>query len=290
MSARSLAQHSLTFGLSQTFEAKLKPPPGDTLAAQNPRKIKLLSIQTSSVSYDFEQAKDSGRTGWTTQNLSNTFTSDLLPGFSLSMAHDLWKGVVGTDSARFSPFLTSVSTRFNLSAATFRRIAALVTGGPPPPEGPGPVTPTTPPGGPGMPPPLGPTTTVPRLMGTEDITAGRGGGAGLNMSVGYDEQRSRDQTTSTAGVLAAGAHRTLTLSTSFSPTKNWAVSWQTLYDLTTNQFGQHILRLDRDLRRWRATFSFLKSPNGNFAFNFNIVLLDESDIKFRYDQQSVQNH
>jgi len=62
-----------------------------------------------------------------------------------------------------------------------------------------------------------------------------------------------------------------------------------MYDLTTSQFGQHILRLDRDLRRWRATFSFLKSPNGNFAFNFNIVLLDESDIKFRYDQQSVRN-
>ena len=43
------------------------------------------------------------------------------------------------------------------------------------------------------------------------------------------------------------------------------------------------------LRRWRASFDFLKSPNGNFSFNFNIVLLDESDIKFNYDQQTVTN-
>jgi hypothetical protein len=284
---QNLAQHTITFGFSQTFEAKLKPPPGDTLAAQNPRKIKLLSIQTSSVSYDFEQAKDSGRTGWTTQNLSNTFTSDLLPGFSLSMAHDLWKGRVGTDSAQFSPFLTSISTRFSLSAGTFRRIAALVTGGPAPAEGAAPAAPAPPGTGPSLGPPLGPIGTS-RLMGTEEITAGRGGGAGLSMSVGFDAQRSRDVTTTAPGV-SSGDHRTLTLSTNFSPTSNWSVSWQTLYDLTNNQFGQHILRLDRNLRRWRATFSFLKSPNGNFAFNFNIVLLDESDIKFRYDQQTVRN-
>jgi len=223
--SRSLAQHSITFGLSQTFEAKLKPPPGDTVAAQNPRKLKLLSIQTSSVSYDFEQAKDSGRTGWTTQGLSNTFTSDLLPGFSLSMSHDLWKGQVGTDTAQFSPFLTSISTRFSLSPATFRRIAALITGGSVSAEGPTTSgAPAAPAAGPAMPPPLGPTSAMPRLMGTEDITAGRGGGGGLNMSVGYDEQRSRAQTSTTPGALASEAHRTLNLSTSFSPTRNWSVS------------------------------------------------------------------
>jgi hypothetical protein len=166
-------------------------------------------------------------------------------------------------------------------------MAALVTGGPAPEQNPQPAGPQQA-TGPAMAPSFG-STSPPRLQNTEDITAGRGGGGGLTMSVGYDEQRSRDQPTSTASALASGTHRTVTLSTSFSPTSNWAVSWQTLYDLTNNQFGQHILRLDRDLRRWRATFSFLKSPNGNFAFNFNIVLLDESEIKFRYDQQSVGN-
>ncbi len=288
---RSKPLNNITVGLSQTFEAKLKPPPGDTLAAQNPRKIKLLSVQTSGVSYDFEQAKDSGRTGWTTPSLSNTFTSDLLPGFTLSTTHELWLGAAGSDTARFSPFLTTISTRFSLSAATFSRILALVTGGPAPAPG-APAAPAAPPpqAGPGLGPPMGSTGTIPQLRGTEDITAGAGGGGrGLTMSLGYDDQRSRAPAAPAAGTLTSQGHRTLNLSTSFSPTRNWAVSWQTLYDLTTNQFGQHILRLDRDLRRWRATFSFLKSPNGNFAFNFNIVLLDQSDIKFRYDQQTVKN-
>jgi hypothetical protein len=109
------------------------------------------------------------------------------------------------------------------------------------------------------------------------------------MSVGYDERRLRPLVgDTTPGPIATGSSRTVNLSMGFSPSQNWALSWTTLYDFTNNQFGQHILQLDRDLRRWRARFSFLKSPNGNFAFNFNIVLLDQSDIKFQYDQQSVK--
>jgi hypothetical protein len=41
------------------------------------------------------------------------------------------------------------------------------------------------------------------------------------------------------------------------------------------------------MHRWRATFSFVKSPNGNFAFNFFISLRDQPDLKFQYDQQTV---
>src|SRR2546426_9166405 len=46
-------------------------------------------------SYNFEQAKQPGRTGWQTQSIGNTFASDLLPGFSLRTTHDLWDGPVG---------------------------------------------------------------------------------------------------------------------------------------------------------------------------------------------------
>ena len=282
---RSDPVHSMTFGLSQIFEAKLKPPPGDTLAAQNPRKIKLLAIQTSGVSYDFERAKKDSLTGWTTQTLSNTFTSDLLPGFTLATSHDLWDGPVGTDGARFSPFLTSVSTRFSLSAATFSRLLAMLTGGAAPPMGPGPAA-APPPPSPGLPSPGG--SILPGVRTTQDIAGGFGGGRGLTMSLGYDEQRQRgDTATAPAETLASGANRTLSVTTSFSPTRNWNLSWQTQYNFTTNEFGQHTLRLERDLRRWRATFDFLKSPNGNFAFSFHIVLLDQSDIKFNYDQRTV---
>jgi hypothetical protein len=276
--------HTLTFGLSQVFEAKLKPPPGDSAAAANPRKIKLLSIQTSGISYDIERAKKDSLTGWTTQSLSNTLTSDLLPGFTLQIAHDLWDGPVGTDQARFAPFLTSVSTRFSLSSGTFTRILAMLTGGPAPAEGPqppvaGPQVPQ-----PGLPSPGG--SIMPGVRSTQDIAGGLGGGRGLNLSLSYDEQRQRGDTAQGGG-LGSGPNRTASVTTSFSPTRNWNVSWQTQYNFTTKEFGQHTLRLERDLRRWRATFDFLKSPNGNFAFSFHIVLLDQSDIKFNYDQRTV---
>jgi hypothetical protein len=87
---------------------------------------------------------------------------------------------------------------------------------------------------------------------------------------------------------ALSDNRTLGLAFSFNPTRNWSLSWSTDYNLTTKEFGRHVVRLERDLRRWRATFQFLKSPNGNFAFNFFISLLDQPDIKFQYDQETVE--
>jgi hypothetical protein len=74
---------------------------------------------------------------------------------------------------------------------------------------------------------------------------------------------------------------------SFSPTPGWSVTWNTQYNLTTGDFGQHDLRLERDLHRWHATFAFVKAPNGNFGFDFFITLLDQQAIKFQYDQRSV---
>ncbi len=41
------------------------------------------------------------------------------------------------------------------------------------------------------------------------------------------------------------------------------------------------------MNRCRATFAFVQAPNGNFAFNFFIQLLDLSELKFNYDQRSV---
>ncbi len=78
----------------------------------------------------------------------------------------------------------------------------------------------------------------------------------------------------------------MTLGMSFSPTPNWTASWNTNYDFDTRQFGQHYVRLERDLHRWHASFAFSRTASGNFAFNFYVALLDEPDIKFDYDQQS----
>src|SRR3989475_12281307 len=122
---RSDPQQTISLGLSQNFEAKLKPPPGDTTGHAE-RKIRLLSISTSSLSYNFEQAKQPHHTGWQTQTLNNTLASDLLPGFSFSVTHDLWNGQVGTDTARLDPFLTNIQASFTITPATIRGIAGLL--------------------------------------------------------------------------------------------------------------------------------------------------------------------
>jgi len=294
-SREGLAQHALTLGLSQTIEAKLRSPQGDTTDDRNARKIKLLSVQSSGVRYDFEQAKQPGRTGWTTGQLSNSFTSDLLPGFSISTTHDLWDGAVGSDSARFDPFLSSISTRFGISASTFTRFLAWIGGGPAPEPSSAPSPATrpvaeTPPLGL----PSGQSTVTGALAGyraTEDVTGMAPRGRGLELSITYDDQRSRAATVAPgAPAPSAGqlGNRTLGLVMGFSPTQNWSLSWSTNYNFTTSEFGQHLLRLERDLYRWRGTFSFVKAPNGNFAFNFHITLLDQPDIKFQYDQRTVR--
>lgn len=281
----SPALHTVSLGLSQTFEAKLEPPPGDT--AQDPRaarKIKLLAVQTSSVQYDFEQAKLPGRTGWRTQTLSNTFTSDLLPGFSLSTVHDLWAGVVGVDTTRFDPFLQSVSARFSLSGRTLASILSLLTGRDAPPSEEADTTARSPedplqPAGTG----LGPRPGLDPVLDRQTARPTRG--RGLSASFTFDDRRSRAGDDATS---AFGANRTLGASLAFSPTENWSASYNTLYNFTRGEFGQHVLRLDRDLHRWRATFSFIQAPNGNFAFNFFISLMDQPDIRFNYDQRTVR--
>jgi hypothetical protein len=283
----SPAVQRISLGLSQTFEGKLKPPPGDTVTdPRQVRKVKLLSIQTSQIQYDFEQAKQEGRNGWATQRLTNRFTSDLLPGFSLSTAHDLWDGPVGFDTTAFDPFLTTVSARFTLSANTFRGILGLVTGGDPEPIEEvdpesveigldDPVQPM----GTG----IGPPTRLDRGF-DQPIRRRRG----VQASVTYDDQRRRPQFDTEGNEIETNANRTLGFAVSFAPTPGWSVSWNTQYNMTLKEFGQHVLRLDRTMHRWRATFAFLKAPNGNFAFNFYISLLDQPELKFQYDQRTLR--
>ncbi|NIQ86058.1 MAG: hypothetical protein GTN83_14835, partial [Acidobacteria bacterium] len=189
----SPALHSISFGLSQTFEGKLRRAEGDTTDATPQRKVKLLSVQTSSVSYDFEQAKEEGRNGWRTQTLTNRLTSDLLPGFTLSLTHDLWDGPVGFDDTDFSPALTSVSARFSLSSRTFQRIVGLLAGGAAPVEVGEPSVADEPfdfqdgitPAGTGLGPRPGLDPTFDRM------TSGRRRGGGLEASFTYDDRRSR---------------------------------------------------------------------------------------------------
>ncbi len=284
---RSMAQHQMGISLTQNFEGKLTPPPGDTTSdPRNARKIKILALQTSELVYDFEQAKEPGRTGWRTSAITNQVTTDLLPGFSLSMTHDLWRGQVGTDTAAFEPFLTRISARFTISERTVRSIVGLFTGQGPPSEPEESLAPLDTAATAGLIP--GPTGD--RFQDYDRRPRRGTGRRPFSLSVTYDDQRARpiEGALPTQG-LGPLANRSLGLAFGFDPTRNWSLSWSTQYNLTTKEFGQHVVRLERDLHRWRATFQFLKSPNGNFAFNFFISLLDQPDIKFQYDQQTIEN-
>jgi hypothetical protein len=297
---RILASQTLSFGLSQNIEAKLRPPPrpegADTTAAEGQtaqeqeqgRKIRLLSIQTSGLAIDLERAKLRGHRGWTTATLSNTFTSDLLQGFSLSTAHSLFDGPPDSAGSRFSPYLTSVSARFALGPSALRFLGSLLGIG----SGPQPAQQrrdTTRAAGDTVAlPPLpsnafqrGPLATRSTAL---DQLAPRGATAQFSASLSFDLQRQRPVP---GQVIPPTNTTTVSGSIAFAPTRHWSVSWQTLYDITRGKFGSHVLRLDRDLHDWRATFSFVQAPNGNVVFNFNITLIDQPEIKFDYDQRSL---
>ena len=282
LNASTDPQQTISIGLSQNFEAKLRPARGDTTQAV-PRKLRLLSINTDGIAYNFEQAKRPNQVGWQTQIVGNTFASDLLPNFSLRVAHDLWDGPVGLQTSRFSPFLQSVNASFAVTPATVRGLAGLLGlrrhGGP----APSPPSGTPDQTGASQPPP-------PVFGGPRSVMGPPGGGQGfsLNMSLTINRTRPATGVPTVVPVPGQAGQQQLNMNLSFRPTDKWQANWTTAYDLLTHQFGEHFVRLERDLHRWRATFAFAKSSNGNFAFSFSVSLLDEPDIKFDYEQQTLR--
>jgi Tat protein translocase TatC len=270
---RSDATQTMSLGLSQTFEAKAKRAAGDTSDAEA-RKFRVLSINTSPISYDFEQAKKPGRTGWVTDAVTNSLLSDLLPQFTLSLTHDLWRGVVGTDTAKFAPFLSSVSASFAISGNTLRSIGSIFGLG------------------------KGPAGRRENVPTSYVVDAGRrnrsfynsgqvpftGGGREFTANFNYTLSRTRP----IPGVEGAPNQQNLGFSTSFSPTPFWSLSWSSQYNITDTRFESQVVRLERQLHEWRAGFNFVRNANGNFAFYFSIYLTDLPDLKFDYNQTTFE--
>ena len=276
---RSDATHTMSLGLSQTFEAKAKTAAGDT-ASVDARKFRVLSINTSPISYDFEQAGKPGRTGWVTDAITNSFLSDLLPQFTLSMTHDLWRGDVGTDTAKFVPFLSSVSASFGISSNTLRAIGSIFG--------------------------LGGKGASRTSRGEEEEPGGyvgdigrrrrpssfyntgqvpfSSGGRSFSANFNYTLSRTRP----IPGFTAPPSQQNLGFSTSFSPTPFWSLSWSSQYNITDTKFESQVVRLERVLHEWRAGFNFVRNANGNFAFYFSIYLTDLPDLKFDYNQTTFE--
>lgn len=122
------AQNIVSLGFNTSFEAKLKAPeelppsPGDTteqraLLPEDGRKIKLLSLNFSSLSYDFIRAKESkGGTGLTNTTFDFGARSDLLPGFDVGTTYSLFLGDPRSDTAVFKPYRESVRASLSLDA------------------------------------------------------------------------------------------------------------------------------------------------------------------------------
>ena len=84
------------------------------------------------------------------------------------------------------------------------------------------------------------------------------------------------------------SQQSVSFSTSFSPTPFWNLSWSSQYNITASQFESQIVRLERDLHEWRATFNFVRNPTGSFAFYFGISLTDLPALKFDYNQTTLE--
>jgi hypothetical protein len=110
----ALARNQITLGFSHVLEAKLRTT--DTSTTAEPRKIKILSMNFSSLSYDIERARKTHRSGFTTPNFSTDFNSDLLPGFRANVGYSLYQGDVMSDTARFKPFRETISASFAVNS------------------------------------------------------------------------------------------------------------------------------------------------------------------------------
>lgn len=260
----------LTVGLNQNIEGKrLNPAATDSSAPDASRKQRILSIVTSPVGYDFEQAKEPGRTGWTTQFLTNSFQSDLLPGFNLAVTHDLWDGTVGLETTSFDFSLKQVNMSFAVSAATFAPILRLFGMSAPAPSGDaepdlrGYVADTYRPVRPG------PEAIYGYNPGNTPL------GRAFRANVSYTYQKADN---------GGPSQSNIGFNTTFSPTPLWGVSWSTQYNVTAGTFESQIIRLERELHEWRAGFNFVRNPNGNVSLYFSISLTDLPAMKLDYNQ------
>ncbi|HWN18419.1 MAG TPA: twin-arginine translocase subunit TatC, partial [Gemmatimonadales bacterium] len=270
---RSDAAQTVSMTLSQAFEGKAKTQRGETEAeGVEPRKFRVLSINTSAISYDFEQAKKPGQQGWTMESITNSFLSDLLSQFTLSLTHDLWAGPIQADTTKFDPFLSSVSASFAISANTFRSIGSIFGLG----------------GKEGVQPP---SNEVPNEAADErqrrstfyNTMEPFSGGRSFSANFDYTLSRTRPVPS-----VVQRDEQSLRFNTNFSPTPFWTLSWGSLYNITDSKFESHTVRLERQLHEWRAGFNFVRNANGNFSFYFSIYLTDLPDLKFDYNQTTFE--
>jgi hypothetical protein len=183
------------------------------------------------------------------------------------------------DTAKFDPFLQSVSASFAVSGNTFRSIGSIFGLG-------GKST-----GDQARRPEQVPTSYVaesgrrPRPGSFFSSTQAPINTTGRAFSANFNYQLTRVRP-GTGPVTPD--RQSLGFSTNFSPTPFWSLSWSSQYNITDGKFESQVVRLERELHEWRAAFNFTRNPNGNFAFFFTIYLTDLPELKFDYDQTTIE--
>ncbi len=280
---RSQPENLLTLSLNQNFEVKEKPSPEDTLGTQA-RKFRLLSIQTSPFSYNFQQAGEPGGSGWVTQQVTNSVLSDLLPGFTLGFGFDLWRGVAGRDTSQFAPFLNNLNMNFGISSATFRSLfggAQRGVGG----QAPGMSRSVL--NDPNRDNYLQNQGSRAIRPATSYSATGAGAQRGFSSNFAFTLQRYRPSSYP-APLIPPQDQTSLQYTLQFSPTQFWAASWTAQYNFSKGRFESQTVSLQRELHEWRASFRFVRNANGNFAFFFSIFLTDLPELRYDYQQTTFE--
>jgi hypothetical protein len=260
------------------------------------RVVTLLALQSGMVTYDIVQADSTGRfvDGFTTTSLSNTVSSDYLQGLSLSFTHDLFDDSERLAGGRrtFSPHLSQLSLGFALSdRSTAVRTVGRWLGLEPSPDA------DRDPAAEAIPEPAPPDGQLedpfdPRsgfdpnrvIPGTDDPDELQTRREGWNARIQYSLRRPRD-----SGIGSALRAQMVQGSLSFAPTANWSVNWSTSFDVEEQRFNDHVVRLNRDLHEWEATFGFRQTATGNWAFHFEVSLRANRDLRLDYEQRGLQD-
>lgn len=318
-----LPQSAVSLSLNQTLEGKRRST--DPNRPDEGEKIKLLSLTFSSLNYDFELAKATGRTGLTTSGFSYNARSDLLPGFSLRVGYDLFEGIPGSDTARFSPYRNSIQADMQINRTSNPLVILYQLFGIAAPE-----------------PVAEPREEPERSEAEQELSltpvAGsqrRGFEQGIETprewqaSIQFSSRRQRpirgalpaidpaaecealrdiqpfqyrrclesfqnsiedpDDEDYVAGRIIRATRPTMNLAWQMSAplTPKWALQWSSNYDFERKDFAQQIMTLQRDLHDWRAVFNFSRATNGAFAFSFFISLKAQPELKFDYRETTL---
>jgi hypothetical protein len=108
----SIASEAVTLNLSTDLEAKMKAT--DTSSTAEGRKVKVVSLNFSPVTYDIERHRQ-GHPGFATDRFHYDVSSDLLPGMRFSADYSLFQGDVQSDTAVFKPFRTGINASFSVN-------------------------------------------------------------------------------------------------------------------------------------------------------------------------------